>query len=564
MSIRRTIRLIIVVNFLLLLTAAFALFGMVQSSREERSVRSRQLEYHILGMQLQEVSDYLTEQMQHFVQRGEQRHYDAYLKEVNETKKREGIVARLHEMQAEPELMTMLEDAANESSDLENLEVKAASAVKEGRFEEAKKLIFSPAYDNAKEKISSHIKHFREEIARISEAKTSEATNKSDLAKRALLSLFGVQTVFILISFAFIRKKIVMLDRIKDRMDDLTKKEGDLTLRLEFNSGDEIGDISRSFNRFTEKVREIVKDIFSVNQKIAVHSENLEKNSAAYAQAAGDISCVIEEIAAGAAEQANDIGRAGEILSELEETLSLQSKNIEVLSEESTRMNGLIREGASVIRKLDEKSVENLSIAGKVQRMMSETSKSTAQIEKASRMIRDISEQTNLLALNAAIEAARAGENGRGFAVVADEVRKLAEDSNLFASEISEIIHALIEKLGNTSEYIKDTERIAEEQREESLSTEKKFSEIFEAITAMQALILNIREEENFIEEKRTHLLSLIQKISAVSQESAASTQETAASFERQLQAAEEISLSGKELASHTKEVLCTVQRFHF
>ncbi|MDO4720757.1 MAG: methyl-accepting chemotaxis protein [Peptostreptococcaceae bacterium] len=564
MSIRRTIRLIIIVNFFLLLTAAFTLFGMVQSSREERSIRNRQLEYHILGMQLQEVSDYLTEQMQHFVQRGEQRHYDAYLKEVNETKKREGIVARLHEMQAETELMTLLEDAANESSDLENLEAEAVSAVKEGRLEEAKQLIFSPAYDRAKEKITSHILHFRGEIARISKEKTSEATRKSDLAKRSLLSLFGVQTVFILISFAFVRKKIVMLDEIKDRMDSLTKQEGDLTLRLEFHSRDEIGDISRSFNRFTEKVREIVKDIFSVNQKIAVLSENLEKNSAAYAQTAGDVSCVIEEIAEGAAEQAKDIGKAGEILSELEETLSLQARNIEVLSDESMRMNGLIREGASVIRKLDEKSVENLSIAGKVQRMMSETSKSTAQIEKASRMIRDISEQTNLLALNAAIEAARAGENGRGFAVVADEVRKLAEDSNLFASEISEIIHALIEKLGNTTEYIKDTEKIAEEQRKEALSTEKKFSEVSEAITDMQALILSIRKEENFIEEKRTHLLSLIQEISAVSQESAASTQETAASFERQLQAAEEISLSGKELASHTKEVLSTVQRFHF
>ncbi|MDC0584225.1 methyl-accepting chemotaxis protein [Bacteroidales bacterium] len=54
-------------------------------------------------------------------------------------------------------------------------------------------------------------------------------------------------------------------------------------------------------------------------------------------------------------------------------------------------------------------------------------------------IVSDIAFQTNILALNAAVEAARAGEHGKGFAVVASEVRKLAENSKIAAEKISTI-----------------------------------------------------------------------------------------------------------------------------
>jgi len=88
-----------------------------------------------------------------------------------------------------------------------------------------------------------------------------------------------------------------------------------------------------------------------------------------------------------------------------------------------------------------QKSLQKISSGMETTRFLEER---TARIEEVVSIIGDVADQTELLSLNAAIEAARAGEAGRGFTVVAQQVRKLADRSGRAASEISDLVQAVL------------------------------------------------------------------------------------------------------------------------
>lgn len=79
-------------------------------------------------------------------------------------------------------------------------------------------------------------------------------------------------------------------------------------------------------------------------------------------------------------------------------------------------------------------------------------------------IIKRVAKQTNLLGLNAAIEASRAGEYGRGFSVVAKEIRKLADESNISAKNISEMLNKFCTSVENVVNNVEESTIITEKQ----------------------------------------------------------------------------------------------------
>ena len=247
---------------------------------------------------------------------------------------------------------------------------------------------------------------------------------------------------------------IVLLRRRLRPLGDLVDQAqalgaGNLRVRSQAASADEIGELARGFNQMGEALATMVEHIRGAAQQVGSRSQVLSGlASGAYEgieQQSGEISSMagaVEEFSATAQDIADNMRNTERLANDNAQQTRIGRASMDEASAALQQISASLDATASVVNTLGQRSQEIGGIVG---------------------VITGIADQTNLLALNAAIEAARAGEMGRGFAVVADEVRSLAARTREATTEISAMIGSIQEE---TASAIRTMEQGQELMRE--------------------------------------------------------------------------------------------------
>ncbi|WP_022850357.1 ammonium transporter [Limisalsivibrio acetivorans] len=280
--------------------------------------------------------------------------------------------------------------------------------------------------------------------------------------------------------------------------------DGDLTKRVEVETGTEAGEVARCFNDLLDELQDKITVMDGVSkgdltpEVLPKGEQDLLTNALAnmvvclraIVEKTLNAIGVIEEVSGDLGDDVQGLERASTEMEGMNQR-AMEDTIPELTSARET-MERIFTEGSedieATVQGVQEIYKSLSAVTGRVESLRS----SLGGISELVGNIRMISEQTNLLALNASIEAARAGEAGRGFAVVADEVRKLAEKSDEFSAEIDSVLSELLNESNDFIDSVENTAGITEKSIEKTEKVSESLRNLGEAVSSVRVSAENV------------------------------------------------------------------------
>ncbi|GAB6094922.1 hypothetical protein JCM14469_11740 [Desulfatiferula olefinivorans] len=356
------------------------------------------------------------------------------------------------------------------------------------------------------------------------EARTlNRRKQRANLIMAALVVSMASAMVFLILRRSVIRPIRETLDKIR------SISKGDLTVRFDTRSGDEIAVVATALNGMIERMENRVDIAQAISngdltQTVALDSDR-DHFGKAMQQMILSLNTIIGELnqAATLVESgAVEIASSSQVLSDGAMSQAVAMKDIshsmtrigtqtEINAEHAARASELAnsahQKARDGVRKMEHLSESMFTINESTDRMM-----------KIIATIDSIAFQTNLLALNAAVEAARSGKHGKGFAVVAQEVRNLATRSAAAARETAELLEDSVRKVADGTRLTETNAAVLNDIEQETTALKGIVSDIAQACLEQAQGIAQVNQG--------------LERVNTVTMDNSSSSEETSAAVE--------------------------------
>jgi methyl-accepting chemotaxis protein len=460
--------------FLVLALLLGAGVWLVSSSidREQRAV-ARQAESRQLGVDLANATVFLSDEARKFVLNSDKAHYDAYWREVQETRTRDRVIVQLTGLGTPQEELDLIAQSVKRSEALVDAELHSMRLALESKgtfatagamppalaqynlraleralsadekMDRARTLLFDAQYEKDKNAVMGLISQFQEAMNGRLGAEVAAARNTTSLAVNvlgaiAIIILLGVGGILLMLRQMMSRPVAQYVTALRRRAE---APEGeDQAFKLAPQGTDELRQLAIAFNEELGKnqeqlsenrklvggLTELVSDVARNAESLHLMSAQLEENARGAGQIVQQVTLAMQGVASGAAETSRSVGVSTEAIEQLNGAVESiahvagdQEHQVQAATATATEMAAGVEEVASNARRVAETSQQ-----------------ARASAERGAVAVRETVDSIHVITTVVSEAAARVSElGGLGdrIGAVVETIDDIAEQTNLLA-----------------------------------------------------------------------------------------------------------------------------------
>ena len=404
--------------------------------------------------------------------------------------------------------------------------------------------------ENTDEFLKLHIK-FNEPIHHFKKYKVNKLLSfgfvKSLEAKIAISSLLLIGVPYIILSnftsgivltaitlalslfVPFIISKLLFLPK-KSILDSLNSlNERNYAENKEISTNDFFEDINNMLNTYKDNLITDFVGFKGMSDELNVFTDKFSEVSSNMNITSKEISGVVEQVASGAINQADETESAAYILNSNISSLTDITKRE---NESKVSLENAVTSINKGYEELKDTALNLKDILNKFKNVKKNSSmlqNKAKDVTKIVETVESISDQTNLLALNASIEASRAGEYGRGFNVVANEIRSLAEESKSAVNNINENLISFINDIDSLVTEIDSGYKVLDSENNKLAGVADNNYNTVVTIEDVSKSLIDMINDLSKETESISKVSGNIESLAAIAEENSASSEEVSA-----------------------------------